>query len=75
MSDKEYSILSINGHRETVSLNNGKKYSISPGDSTKCITWYETQRVKVNKTQNHVYKFTLTNLDTSGPDVAEANEI
>jgi len=75
MSDIEYSIMKVGKYGDKVTLNDGSKFSISPGDSTKCSIWYPTQRIIIRRTNNPVYEFTLTNLDTAGPDVAEADKV
>ncbi|MFH1994291.1 MAG: hypothetical protein ABIJ24_01140 [Nitrospinota bacterium] len=75
MTQHEYSILKVSKYGDKVTLNDNSKWSISPGDSTKCACWYPTQRIIIKETTDHVYEYQLVNLDTSNPDVAECHKI
>ena len=73
---KELTITSISKDFYTVKLSDGSRWRVKDGDLSKTTTWYPTQRIVVEKNKspdNHVYLYKLTNLDTSEPDVAEAN--
>ena len=73
MSDQVYSIVEISKDMRRVTLNNGTTYSVKAGDTSKAACWYPTQRIVVKETSGSIYEYTLTNLDTSGPDVCEAH--
>ena len=75
MHETEHTISKVSKSGDKVTLNDGSKWSISPGDSTKCIYWYPTQRIQIQTINGLVYKYQLTNLDTSVPDVAECHLI
>jgi len=69
----ETSILEIKEDGFEVSLMDGSNWSVNPGDSTKTICWYPTQRIKIK--ENSDGTFTLTNLDTAAPDKVRASRI
>jgi len=74
MSDQEYSIAKISKDLMRVTLNNGATYSVNVGDISKTACWYPTQRIVVKEISDSIKGYTLTNLDTAGPDVCEANK-
>lgn len=69
---EELSIARIAKNGLSVQLSDGSKWKIKTGDISKTLTWYATQRVTVENNDSDVYPFVLTNLDTAGPDQAEA---
>jgi len=68
----ETSVLEVNKDGLEVSLMDGSNWSINPGDSTKTICWYATQRIKIEKSGGATY---LVNLDTAAPDKAKASRL
>lgn len=48
---------------ENVTLANGSQWKIAPVDMYKARTWKEHDRIKVEKADNFLYKYRLTNLD------------
>ena len=69
----EYSVMKIGENGSSVILQDGSRWQISEGDSTKTICWYPTMRVLISEDLNDKsYPYRLTNIDTSGPDVVRA---
>lgn len=71
----ETSILEVNEDGLEVSLIDGSNWQINPGDISKTICWYATQRIKIEENVNEAYSHTLINLDTAAPDKAKASRI
>jgi len=67
------SVLEVNEDGLKISLMDGSSWSVNPGDSTKTICWYPTQRIKIK--ENSDGTCTLTNLDTAAPDKIRASRI
>lgn len=73
--EKEYSILKVAKNGLTVKLNDGSRWEISVGDSTKTSCWYETMHIQITEdSEDTQYSFRLTNLNTSTPDVVRARK-
>lgn len=66
--NEELSFLSYNENKMTIKFADGPRWSISPGDLSKVMCWSPTSRVIVKKSENPIYPYKITNLDTSGPD-------
>ena len=71
----ETSVLEVKNDGLEVILVDGSRWSIDPGDSTKTILWYATQRIVVNQSSDDIYPYVLTNVDTVAPDKAKASRI
>lgn len=69
---EEHHILQIRDDGLVVCLDDGSVWDVSVGDNTKSICWYPTMRIAVEENDSPIYPFTLTNLDTAGPDVVRA---
>lgn len=65
-------VLAVDDDGLKVTLDDGSMWSVSPGYNTMSILWYPTMRVRIARVGEGAYPFTLTNLDTSGPDVVAA---
>ena len=72
-SRQELHILEVREDGMVVHLDDGSRWNVSVGDNTKAVCWYPTMRVVVEETGSALYPFTLTNLDTAGPDVVRAS--
>lgn len=71
--EKEYTIRNVAKNGLTVTLDDGSKWQISYGDSTKTSCWYETMHIKISEDlEDEAYPFRLTNLNTSEPDIVRA---
>ena len=68
-------ILEITEYGEEVTLMDGSKWTINPGDTSKTSIWYPTQRIKIEENKNDIYSHTLINLDTAAPDKAKASRV
>lgn len=66
--NEELSFLSCNENKLTMKFVDGSRWSINPGDLSKVVCWSPTSRVIVEKNENAVYPYKITNLDTSAPD-------
>ena len=71
----ETSVLEVKNDGLKVHLMAGSKWSISPGDISKTIIWYPTQRIVVEESHDDIYTHFLTNLDTAAPDKVKATRI
>lgn len=69
----ELRIVEIDDDGLIVQLDDGSSWNIPIGDNTKAMCWYATMRVVVDQAGSALYPFTLTNLDTAGPDVVRAS--
>lgn len=69
---EELNIVKVGKTGLSVQLSDGSKWKIKTGDISKTLAWYPTQRITVENNDSDVYPFLLTNLDTAGPDQAEA---
>lgn len=69
----EHHIVHVRKSGTVLQLDDGSQWDILPGDSTLAVCWYETQRVVVEESNNDLYTYNLTNLDTSTPDVIKGN--
>lgn len=73
--EREYFILKVAKNGLTITLNDGSRWEISAGDSTKTICWYETMHIQITEEEDDtLYPFRLTNLNTSTPDVVKARK-
>ena len=68
----ELHIVDIHEDGLVVRLDDGSSWNVPVGDHTKSMCWYPTMRIVVEETGSSLYPFTLTNLDTAGPDVVRA---
>ncbi|HXG50022.1 MAG TPA: hypothetical protein VNN77_01275 [candidate division Zixibacteria bacterium] len=68
----ELHITAVRNDGLIIELDDGSSWDVSVGDNTKSICWYPTMRVIIAETGLSPYPFTLTNLDTAGPDVVQA---
>lgn len=66
--NEELSFRNYNENNLTVTLMDGSKWTINPGDLSKVICWSPTSRVIVKSNESPIYPYKLINLDTAGPD-------
>ena len=71
----ETSVLEVKDDGLKVHFMDGSSWSINLGDITKTILWYSTQRIVVEHSEDDVYSYTLTNIDTVDPDKVKASRI
>lgn len=69
---EEHHVLEVRKDGLVVCLDDGSVWDVSVGEHTKSICWYPTMRVVVEENDSPMYPFTLTNLDTAGPDSVRA---
>lgn len=69
----ELYVLEVKNDGLVVHLDDGSVWDVSVGDNTKSICWYPTMRVVVEEAESSTHSFTLTNMDTAGPDVVRAS--
>jgi len=69
----EHHIVRVRKYGTVLQLDDGSQWDIPPGDSTIAVCWYESQRVVVEESDNDLYPYKVTNLDTSTPDVIKGN--
>ena len=72
-SRPELHIVEVREDGMVVHLDDGSRWNVSVGDNTKSMCWYPTMRVVVEETDSALYPFTLTNLETAGPDVVRVS--
>ncbi len=60
MSKNELSIVHVGKYGRRLTLNDGSKWDISPGDTSKTGLWYPTQRVIVKDSKSPVDSHILT---------------
>lgn len=68
-------VSAVSDNGQVVELNNDSKYFIWPGDSFKCSSWCTNQMILIKETKELTYEYTLTNLDTTGPDIVKAHKV
>jgi len=66
--NEELSFRSCNENKLTITLGDGSKWNISPGDLSKVICWSPTSRVVVKKNESAIYPYKIINLDTADSD-------
>jgi hypothetical protein len=71
----ETSVLEIKNNGLEVHLMNGSRWSVNVGDISKSITWYPTQRILIEESEDDIYPYILTNLDTFAPDKIRVSRI
>lgn len=69
----ELHVLEVKNDGLVVHLDDGSVWDVSVGDNTKSICWYPTMRVVVEEAASSTHSFTLTNMDTAGPDIVRAS--
>ena len=57
---------------QIVVLDDVSRWVIQPGDSTKTVCWYPSQRILVKENDSEIYPYRLKNLDTSSEEEVEA---
>ena len=65
-------ILDVEDDGMTITLLDGRKFAINPGDVGKTACWYATQRIQVIAQKKGGYTHVLKNLDTYAKDEAAA---
>ena len=53
-------------------IDDGSWWKIRPSDSGKTTLWFETQRIVVDRSADHLYPYRLANLDTPSWEEGEA---
>jgi hypothetical protein len=64
----ETTILEVSDDGLEISLTDGSKWRVNPGDVSITSCWYPTQRIRIER---HI----LINLNTSGPDKVRATRL
>lgn len=67
----EYTIMNVAKNGLTVTLNDGSRYEIKIGDSTKTSCWYATMHIKIDKdSEDEQFPFKLTS--PRSPEIVRA---
>lgn len=69
--EKEYTIRNVAKNGLTVTLDDGSKWEINIGDSTKTSCWYATMHIKIDEdSEDEQFPFKLTS--PSSPEIVRA---
>jgi hypothetical protein len=71
-ASREHYLDTVNEDGTTVTLDDGSVWEIAIGDNTRTLLWYAPNRIQVKNSEDKLYPYTLTNLDTAGPDEVRA---
>jgi hypothetical protein len=71
--NEQLSFRSFNEKNLTITLMDGSKWVINPGDISKVVCWTPTSRVVVKENESPIYPYKLVNLDTAAPDEVSAS--
>lgn len=69
--EREYTIMKVAKNGLKITLDDGSKWEISLGDSTKTSCWYETMHIKITEdSENEQFPFRLMSLNS--PEIVRA---
>lgn len=69
--EREYTIMKIAKNGLTIKLDDGSKWGIKTGDSTKTICWYAPMQIKIEEdSEDEQFPFRLTS--PSSPEIVRA---
>jgi hypothetical protein len=73
MGEVVYQVKKVSVYGDKVILSNGSQWLISPDYVSKCVSWYETQRIIIKEINSELSQYQLVNVDTA--DIAEAHVV
>lgn len=73
--DQTHTLLEVEDDGIALVMSDGSQWEVAVGDNTITIIWLPTGRLHIEKSQDPLYPYLITNLDTSGPDKIRARRL
>jgi hypothetical protein len=70
--EQTHTFLEVDDEKLLLKTLQGSVWELSPGDITIAMVWSPTARLNIQESGDDVYPFSITNIDSPGPQVVRA---